>query len=278
MSKLPKEKLDVRLIALDLDDTLLNSETQISDDNVDALRRAAALGIYVVICSGRAEDAILPYVRRLDIAGMQAGRYIIAVNGSSVFDLHMRRQIYKRVVGGEILRRADSIAAEFGLVSEVYDPDVIHTSKETEWTRRDSELCHIRLNVVEDWQNFLDKGFVKMLIPGEPELLLKVQDKLKAELGDRAVVFLSKPYFLEVLPPNCGKGEAIQFLAQHIGIPQNTTMGFGDSMNDESMLRMCGYGVAMQNGLDYIKDIATFVTEKDNNASGIGDFVRKYVL
>ena len=74
MTKLPEKKLPVKLIALDLDDTLLNDSREISDENVHVLRRAASLGIYVVLCSGRAEDAILPFVRRLDLAGTQAGR------------------------------------------------------------------------------------------------------------------------------------------------------------------------------------------------------------
>ena len=276
--KIPDKKLPVKIIALDLDDTLLDGKTQISDDNVHALQRAAALGIYVVICSGRAEDAILPYVRRLDIAGTQAGRYIIAVNGCSVFDLHKREQIYCRKVDGDILVRADEIAAEAGLASEVYEADVIHTSASTEWTRLDSDLCHIRLNVVENYRDFLKKGFVKMLIPGEPEKLLELQEKLKAEFGDRAVIFTSKPFFLEILPPDCGKGEAMLWLTEHLGIPKENTMGFGDSMNDESMIRSLEYGIAMCNGLDYIKDIAAYVTTDDNNHSGVGHFISDFVL
>ena len=89
--------LDVKLIALDLDDTLLNNDRQISDENVKALRECAQRGIYIVMCSGRAEDAILPFVRRLEIAGMEAGRYLIAINGCSIFDLHLRKQIFKTV-------------------------------------------------------------------------------------------------------------------------------------------------------------------------------------
>ena len=61
---------------------------------------------------------------------------------------------------------------------------------------------------------------------------------------------------MEILPPNCGKGEAITWLAKHIGIDPAQTMAFGDSMNDESMIRLCGYGVAMKNGLEEIKNIA----------------------
>ena len=278
MTKLPEKKLPVKLIALDLDDTLLNDSREISDENVHVLRRAASLGIYVVLCSGRAEDAILPFVRRLDLAGTQSGRYIIAVNGCSIFDMHKRERIYNKKVPADVLLYADRMAREMGYYSEVYGPDVIYAEKSTEWTRLDSEMCGVRLEIVEDYENFLRQGFVKMLIAGEPEKLQVLQKKLRDGLGTCASIFVSKPYFLEVLPANCGKGQAVNFLADHLGISRKETIGFGDSMNDEDMIRECGYGVAMCNGFEEIKDIADFVTEKTNDENGVGDFLKKYVL
>lgn len=278
MTKLPEKKLPVKLIALDLDDTLLNDSREISDENVHVLRRAASLGIYVVLCSGRAEDAILPFVRRLDLAGTQAGRYIIAVNGCSIFDMHKRERIYNKKVPADVLLYADRMAREMGYYSEVYGPDVIYAEKATEWTRLDSEMCNVRLEVVEDYENFLRQGFVKMLIAGEPDKLQVLQKKLRDGLGTRANIFVSKPYFLEVLPANCGKGQAVNFLADHLGITRKETIGFGDSMNDEDMIRECGYGVAMCNGFEEIKELADFVTEKTNDENGVGDFLKKYVL
>ena len=278
MTKLPEKKLPVKLIALDLDDTLLNDSREISDENVHVLRRAASLGIYVVLCSGRAEDAILPFVRRLDLAGTQAGRYIIAVNGCSIFDMHKRERIYNKKVPADVLLYADRMAREMGYYSEVYGPDVIYAEKSTEWTRLDSEMCGVRLEIVEDYENFLRQGFVKMLIAGEPDKLQVLQKKLRDGLGTRANVFVSKPYFLEVLPANCGKGQAVNFLADHLGISRKETIGFGDSMNDEDMIRECGYGVAMCNGFEEIKKLADFVTEKTNDENGVGDFLKKYVL
>lgn len=279
MHKKPESKLNIKLIALDLDDTLLNDERAIDDGNVKALQAAAEKGIYIVLCSGRAEDGILPFVRRLEVAGKETGRFIIAINGCSVFDMHERKQIYLKSVDSDILLYANREAEAAGLDTEVYSPDVIFYKKETKWTRLDVDLCHVKGQIVPDYETFLNDGkFPKMLIPGEPEKLLVLQDKLKKELGDRAVIFTSKPFFLEVLPPKCGKGEAIEFLAGKLGISMDQTMGFGDSMNDESMIRMCGNGVAMCNGLDYIKEIADYVTEEDNNHSGVGDFIEKYVL
>lgn len=280
MQKLPHKKLDAKLIALDLDDTLLNSSRLISDRNVHILKRAAAVGIYIVLCSGRAEDAILPYVRRLGIAGTQAGRYIIAINGCSIFDLHERKQIFLRTVSPEVLLYADSEAEKAGLRSEVYSPDTIFYREETQWTKLDVDLCGLKGKAVPEYREFIStpESFPKMLIPGEPSKLERLQKKLKESLADRAVIFTSKPYFLEILPPGCGKGEAIQWLAHHIGISETCTAGFGDSMNDESMIRKCGWGVAMCNGHEFIQQIADFVTEKSNDESGIGDFIEKYIL
>ncbi len=271
------EKLDIKLIAFDLDDTLLNSERQISDENVAALRECAEKEIYIVLCSGRAEDAILPFVRRLEIAGKETGRFIIAINGCSIFDLHKRQQIFCRLVDGDILSRTNEIAESWGLKSEVYTADTIYYKEENKWTRLDIELCGLKGIAVPDYENFIKKGFTKMLIPGEPEKLLELQKVLRAEFGDRAVIFTSKPYFLEILPPDCGKGEAVTWLARELGIPVEKTMGFGDSMNDESLMKMAGYGVAMCNGLDAIKEMADFVTEKDNDHDGVADFIRKHI-
>lgn len=278
MEKLPQSKLDVKLIALDLDDTLLNKDAEISDRNVEILRRAAALGIYIVLCSGRAEDGILPFVRRLDIAGMEAGRYLIAINGSSIFDLHSRIQIQSKKVPGDVLLCANDEAEKMGLRTEVYGPDRIYFAEETKWTKLDCDLCNIPGEVVPNYEYFLSHGYPKMLIPGEPEKLLVLQEKLKSELGDKAVVFTSKPFFLEVMPPDCGKGDAVKWLAGHLGIPYEKTMRFGDGMNDESMIRGEGYGVAMKNACQYIQDCATFVTEFDNNENGVGEFIKTYVL
>lgn len=279
MNKLPEKKLNIKLIALDLDDTLLNDQRAIDDETVAALRKAAEKGIYIVLCSGRAEDGILPFVRRLEIAGKKTGRFIIAINGCSVFDMHQRKQIYLKSVEADVLLHANAEAEKMGLRTEVYSPDVIFYAEETKWTRLDVDMCHVKGKVIEDYEQFLKDGkFPKMLIPGEPEKLVVLQDKLKKELGSRAEIFTSKPFFLEILPPECGKGQAIEFLAGNLGIPMEQTMAFGDSMNDESMIKMCGAGVCMCNGLDYIKEVADFVTEKDNNNDGIADFLEKYVL
>lgn len=278
IEKLPHGKLAVKLIALDLDDTLLNTELKISPRTVSALRRAAALGIFVVIASGRPESAILPFVRALDIAGLEAGRYILALNGAVIFDLHERRTIFSKKVSGDVLERIFSEAHDRGLCAEIYDGSIICVSEETKWSRIDADLSGLTLKVVRDFPSLVKNGYAKMILSADPKDVDSFIPVLREKFSGAADFFISKPFFLEVMPPGCGKGEAIAFLSDRLGIDRNETMAFGDSMNDESMIRMSGHGVAMLNGLAAIRDAAAYVTRKTNDEDGIADFLEAFVL
>lgn len=276
--KLPHGKLAVKLIALDLDDTLLNTELKISPRTVSALRRAAALGIFVVIASGRPESAILPFVRALDIAGLEAGRYILALNGAVIFDLHERRTIFSKKVSGDVLERIFFEAHDRGLCAEIYDGSIICVSEETKWSRIDADLSGLTLKVVRDFPSLVKNGYAKMILSADPKDVDSFLPVLREKFSGAADFFISKPFFLEVMPLGCGKGEAIAFLSDRLGIDRNETMAFGDSMNDESMIRMSGHGVAMLNGLAAIRDAAAYVTRKTNDEDGIADFLEAFVL
>lgn len=276
--KLPHGKLAVKLIALDLDDTLLNTELKISPRTISALRRAAAQGIFVVIASGRPESAILPFVRALDIAGLETGRYILALNGALIFDLHERRPIFSKKISGDVLEQIFFEAHERGLCAEIYDGSIICVSEETKWSRIDAELSGLTLKVISDFPARVKNGYAKMLISADPKDVDAFLPVLRKKFSGAADFFISKPFFLEVLPPGCGKGEALAFLSDMLGIDRSETMAFGDSMNDESMIRMSGHGVAMSNGLTAIRDAAAYVTRKTNDEDGIADFLEAFVL
>lgn len=278
MTKLPKEKLDPKLIALDLDDTLLTKDLTISPITVKALQDAAKQGIYIVPCSGRAESGILPFVRCLDIAGTQQGRFVIAINGSTIFDLHSRQTIYTKKLDGDTLIFAYKEALKRGFACQVYNSDTTFANVDNEFTRIDAKLCNLKIQIVPEFEEFLKQGHTKMLVPGDEKNIAEFCAFLQKELKGKAEVFTSKPYFLEIMPANCGKGQAIAWLANYLNIEQEKTMAFGDSMNDESMIKTTGYSVAMCNGLEYIQNVAKYVTRKSNNDDGIGDFLNEFVL
>ncbi len=278
IQKTPTQKLETKIIALDLDDTLLKEDLSISDYTVSTIQKAAQAGIYIVLCSGRTENGILPYVRRLEIAGTEAGRYIISQNGSTITDLHQRKDIFQAFVPKEILLEVNKTAQKYGLFTEVYDSSTIYVPEDNEWARVDVKLSGLNMQIIEEYEKFLEKGHPKMLIPGDPEKLQALQAELKKDLGDKATIFISKPYFLEILPKNCGKGEAILQLANHLNIPKEKTMSFGDSMNDESMFTHTEHAVAMQNALPEIQKIAKYITATTNNQDGVAHFITDWVL
>lgn len=277
-SKKPDSKLNVKLVAFDLDDTLLNDERDISEHSVEVLRKCAEKGIYIVLCSGRAENGILPFVRKLNIAGLQTGRFIIAMNGAEVFDLHKRESVFEEKLGGGILKTVHQEAAKRDMGCHVCDADTIYADRDTPWTRKDALMCGLNFKVVEDFDSFMEKGHPKILIPAPEEQVASFMPYLKEKLKGRAAVFTSKPYFLEVMPYNCGKGQSILWLANHLGIKKIETMAFGDSFNDESMISLVEYGIAMKNAQDEIKEKARFVTEYTNNQDGAAVFLEKWVL
>lgn len=276
--KIPSQKLETKIIALDLDDTLLNHNLQISPKTLDALRKASEKGIYIVLCSGRAENGILPYVRSLCIAGRQEGRYLIAVNGASIFDLHTRLPIHTNKLDKDILRFVYEEAKKRGMAAQVYDASTVYASEDNEWTQKDAVMCNLNLKIVDDFYGFMEKGHPKMIVPADPQAIADFIPFLKEKLAGKADVFISKPYFLEIMPVSCSKGEAVLWLADYLNIPHSQTMAFGDSMNDESMIVQTEHGVAMANALEHIKNVANYVTEKDNNNDGIADFLEKYVF
>jgi hydroxymethylpyrimidine pyrophosphatase-like HAD family hydrolase len=118
----------------------------------------------------------------------------------------------------------------------------------------------------------------KLLIPGDPALLAPLEKLFHSCLGDDVTLFTSKPYFLEILPAGVDKGTALAKIAGFLGLKQEETLAIGDSMNDEGMIRWAGMGVAMINGDKRIKDIADYITEKNNDDDGVADVIEKYIL
>lgn len=278
MQKIPSQKLKPKLIALDMDDTLLTGDLRISDRAVSAIQKLAARKIFIVICTGRVHKGIEPFVRRLCLPQNEFSKYAILSNGSLIFDLHAKREIFSQNLDYEILLRAKEEAARLGLPCQVYDSENIFASVENDFSRRDVALTKMELKIPDDFDSFLKHGFSKMLIPGNEQIVKKLFGILKNALGERAVIVISKPYFLEVLPPDSGKGEALEILSERLGIKMRDVMAFGDSMNDETMILKSGLSVAMRNGLQAIQDEAKFVTRFSNDEDGVADFLEEFVL
>lgn len=270
-------KLPVGIIAMDLDDTLLRQDLTISDRTVATLAEAARRGIKIVLASGRAPEAMHNYAHRIGIDRMDS--FLICNNGSQIMSSNGTKTIREHFLPEDVAIEAFRLAVDAGLSCHIYEGNIIHASKETTFSDEDSRLSGLIVDVPDDFESLIRRGTFKLLIPGDENFIVPVEAEFKVHFRNRATVFVSKPYFLEILPFNVGKGEALREIAEDIlGLPRERVMAFGDSMNDESMIRYAGQSVAMKNGRGEIIKLARHVTEETNDDDGIADFLEKYVL
>jgi len=266
----------VRLLAIDLDDTLLRSDLTMSHRARSAVKKAEDAGIKVVLASGRVPAAMESFARALGLR--RRFGYLICGNGTII------QETLAGNIAFEVRIAAKSALAAFDLADaedfpvQIYEGDVMYVSRRNEYTECDQKLTGLRQVVVGNFRAMVGGGCHKLLIPGDPVLLGPLQNLFRSYLDDDVTLFTSKPYFLEVLPARTDKGTALAKVAGMLGIRREEVLAVGDSMNDEAMLRWAGASVAMANADERIKAIADFVTERTNDDDGIAEAIEKYAL
>jgi Cof subfamily protein (haloacid dehalogenase superfamily) len=265
----------IRLLALDLDDTLLDEQLRISPGNREAILEAERRGVQVVLASGRATESLLAYGRELGMDRRPG--YFIAYNGSAIVESDTGQAEWGVKVDPATIAEAWDLAMEMDQAIQTYVPGAILVSHDNEYTRKDTELTGIPNRVV-DRSEFVAEARVKLLFPGEPRSLDPVETRFKLTFAGRANMFRSKPYFFEFMRPEADKGLALERLAGLHGIPRESVMACGDSWNDEGMIRWAGVSVAMANAHPDIKKLATWVTTRDHHHDGVAEAIERFIL
>ncbi|MDR2483716.1 MAG: Cof-type HAD-IIB family hydrolase [Treponema sp.] len=268
--------MPIRMLALDLDDSLLRSDLTISFRTRNAIKRAEAAGIVTVLASGRIPAAMEQFSRLLGMHKRPG--YLICNNGTMVQESHTGNIVYDVRIPSRTALIAYDLADAEGFPVQIYENDVMYVSRSNEFADYDQRLTGLRQVVLENFRAMAASGCYKLLIPGDPMLLRPLEDLLRTYIGQEVTLFTSKPYFLEILPPNTDKGTALAWVAAKMGIGREAVLAIGDSMNDEAMLKWAGVGVAMVNGDERIKGIAGMVTDKSNDDDGIADVIERYLL
>jgi Cof subfamily protein (haloacid dehalogenase superfamily) len=266
----------IQMLALDLDDTLLRSDITISFRTRNVIKQAEAAGITVVLASGRAPAAMEHFSRLLGM-NKRPG-YLICKNGTVIQESHTGKVVYEILLDTKPALTACDLADAEGFAVQIYEDEIMYVSRSNEFTGYDQKLTGLKQVVAENFRDMVSKGCHKLLIPGDPLLLAPFEILLRSVLGEGLTLFTSKPYFLEILPAHTDKGSALEKTAGFLGIKREEVMAFGDSMNDEAMIRWAGMGVAMANGDERIKNIADLITEKTNDDDGAAEVIEKYIL
>lgn len=270
----------IKLIAIDMDGTLLNEKKHIDKAQKEAIHEAVEAGIKIVLCTGRPLYGILPFYEELGLSELDSEGYVILNNGCSIHktkDWELIDQVNFTSDDIEYLYKfSESYDINFTLVNDTYYFNI--GRKPTDELIKDagfvfSDITDISLEEAKSGKHKI----MKIMFLGNPEIMADFQKENENILKDKYSSVLSQPYVYEILPKGNNKGTGLKKLAKKLGIKQEEIMAIGDGNNDIEMFEYANYSVAMENGTELAKKAAKYQTDSNEN-DGVAKAIRKYAL
>lgn len=247
-----------KLIVMDMDDTLMNHENEVSEETKDYLIRIQEEGYKVVLASGRPTEGMLPTARLLNLDKHQS--YVISYNGGKTTNVETEKLEVDRPVSKENFDLiVDYCRKNEFFILTYQDGQIIYEGKH-EYMNIESELTGLPMKKVDDLKSYIQGDVPKVMGVDYVPNIVKALDELKGFFNEDIDVTTSKPYFLEFMATGVSKGNAVTLLCDKLDIELSQVIAFGDSPNDISMLKIVGRSYAMDNASDKVKSISDEVT------------------
>ena len=270
----------IKLIAIDMDGTLLNEKKHIDKAQKEAIHEAVEAEIKIVLCTGRPLYGILPFYEELGLSELDSEGYVILNNGCSIHktkDWKLIDQVNFTSDDIDYLYKfSEGYDINFTLVNDYYYFNI--DKKPTDELITDagfvfSDITNISLKEAKNGKHKI----IKIMFLGNPNIMADFQKENENILKDKYSGVLSQPYVYEILPKGNNKGTGLKKLAKKLGIKQEEIMAIGDGNNDIEMFEYANYSVAMENGTELAKKAAKYETDSNEN-DGVAKAIRKYAL
>ena len=261
--------MKVSCCIFDLDGTLLTSKNRISDIDKATLKSLSQKGIKIIIATGRAHMQILQYAHELGISDP-----CITCNGGQIINI-----LENKILHREFLRKEDasgilSAAKSDGTDFLFYTPDYVYHSDGSERIKffekyNETAPDEFKVPIRHEKEYPQEDGYanvLKILIHANNERISEFEERFNSK--NTLTIVTSGKNLIDIMRENTTKGNGIRILCSKLGIPLEETVAFGDSMNDEDMLKTAGFSVAMGNAIPEIKNICDYVT-LSNDEQGI---------
>jgi Cof subfamily protein (haloacid dehalogenase superfamily) len=246
-----------RLVAIDLDGTLIGEDLRVSNADRAAIEQATGAGIELCIATGRIFSAGRPFAEELGLTG-----YLIPLNGAAVFEVRTAEMVRAVPLDVDVARRALDELRASGFRVQLYFGDHLYLDGTDERARKYEQLSRVEPILVPDLLELLngkapaEPGPMKVLGIGTQAQVLEQISALRALFGSKANVFRSLPEYLEITNPAADKGTALAWVAAQRGIDRTEVAAIGDSDNDVPMLQWAGRSYAVANGTALAKAAA----------------------
>lgn len=267
--------MNYKLIVLDLDGTLTNSNKEITPRNLKALLHAQEQGIRLVLASGRPTYGIVPLADELRMN--EFGGFILSYNGGEIINWETKEMMYENVLPNEVVPVLYECARTNHLSILTYDgAEIVTENSQDPYVQKEALLNKMAVRETNDFLTDIILPVAKCLIVGDPDKLIPVESELSIRLQGHINVFRSEPYFLELVPQGIDKAMSLGVLLKEIGIEREEVIAIGDGYNDLSMIKFAGMGVAMSNAQGPVKKAADYIT-LSNDEDGVAEAIEKLI-
>ncbi len=263
-----------RLVAVDLDDTLLDEGLDISPQTREVIGAVQQLGVIITLATGRMFCSAAAIARRLRIETP-----IVAYQGAIIKNPLSEEELIHRTLHSDLAKEIIDFLSLNQCHINIYIGDNLYMKELTAEGENYAATSRVEARVVGDLQTFIGSQTpTKILAIAPEEKLVKIMaDARQSFPADSVNINRSKPYFLEFGHPLATKGAALEFLAIHYQIPRAAVMAIGDGYNDLDMLQYAGLGVVVHNAREEIKRHADYVTSRPNT-QGVAEALQKFIL
>lgn len=266
-----------KMIVSDYDGTLFRSDYTVSEKNISAIKDYTARGGRFVIATGRLFGGIRREAIELGLTGE-----VIAYQGTGIYDIESGEELYSATIDNDISVAVNKLLYSIGedkCLPMVYYGDDCYVKETNPYVEMFSSIVKIKpIFTGQRLDDFLLDGKKtprKLLVMAGDKDIDYVQDKLKESFGNVLTISKSSPVLLEMVMKDFSKATAIEWLAQKYGICPEEIITIGDSENDLPMIEYAGLGVAVDNAMDAVKEVADYVAPS-NDDDGVAYVIEKF--
>lgn len=268
-----------KIIACDLDETLLDDNHSISPKNKDAIHKAKSLGVKFVPATGRGFNTVSDTLKELGLFEEEE-EYVISFNGGAITENKDDRLLSLQGISFEMARELYRRGLQYDVCIHVYTKDVVYVYN---YVQKEKEYVGGRMPIQEIFEKNLDflegQEIVKILYMNmDSSYLRQIEDDLKELTQGIIDVSYSSNRYIEFNQKGVSKGQGLLSLAKLLGVKQEETIAIGDNFNDLSMIKAAGLGVGVRNAAEGIKKDCDYITEATNNESAIAEVIEKFIF
>jgi Cof subfamily protein (haloacid dehalogenase superfamily) len=264
---------NIKLVAIDIDGTLVDNDRNISSRNKEAIRSLRDIGVEVTLATGRMFDSAKVYADELEL-----NLPLVTYQGALVKVSATGEILYERYVDASLAQQVVALAADKGFRAWFYLNDRVLVDKITPETREYAAKYRVPVCAVDSLADYAQLSPLKLIVPDyNEESLTRFELESKEAFGSSLHIARSLPQYLEFGHPEATKAKGIDAVVRYLGISPQEVMAIGDSWNDLEMLEYAGIAVVMGNARDDIKEKADYVT-LSNQDHGVAAALEKLLL